>query len=351
MMNDAPRELVSLEKAERLLAETRDIDTIKEIRDKAQAVKGYAKKASFSKDIILHAAAIKVHAERRMGQVLNSLPLATSAPGNQYTGKKLDRSQDATGPIRLKDLGISKSDSARSQQIARLPAAKFNRYVKASVDAGQEPTTAGLLRLAKEQEVNGTMLPEADLPEGFIKNLHSLVAAGRQCGTIYADPPWAFRDTASRGAAKNHYPTMTLEQIAAEPVAQLAAEQSHLHLWTPSALLPDALKVIEAWGFQFRGSFVWVKPQMGVGHYWRTSHEILCLAVRRNLPFRDHSQRSWIELDRKGHSAKPEEIRELVQKVSPPPYLELYGRSVPPNRGWTVYGNQIVQPKEQHLSF
>ena len=140
-MNTEPRELALLTKAEQAMAEARDIDTIKAIRDKAQAVKAYAKKVGLGKNIILHAAAIKVQAERRLGQVLINIPLANSAPGNQFTGKQTDRSQDATGPIRLQELGITKSDSSRAQQIARLPAAAFNRYVKQSIDAGQEPTT------------------------------------------------------------------------------------------------------------------------------------------------------------------------------------------------------------------
>lgn len=345
-----PRELVLITRADQMLAEARDIDTIREIRDKAQAAKAYAKKVGLSKDIILHAAAIKVQAERRLGQVLINTPLANSAPGNQFTGKKLDRSQNATGPFHLRDLDITKSDSSRAQQIARLPAAAFNRYVKEAIDAGQEPTTAGLLRLAKEQHVNGTIVAQADLPEGFVDSLQELTASGCRFGTIYADPPWSFRDRATRGAADRHYPTLSTEQIAAEPVAQLAAEQSHLHLWCPSAMLPDAMKVMDAWGFKYRSSFVWVKPQMGVGHYWRCSHEIMLLGVRNNLPFRDHSQRSWIELDRNGHSAKPEEVRELVELVSPPPYLELYGRSIPPNHRWTVYDNQILPTTKDQRS-
>ncbi|MHB8973987.1 MAG: MT-A70 family methyltransferase [Pirellulaceae bacterium] len=349
-MNGASRELVLIEKAEQMLAEARDIDTIKEIRDKAQAARAYAKKAGLCKEIILHAAAIKVQAERRLGQLLANLPLANSAPGNQFTGKQLDRSQDATGPIRLQDLGITKSDSSRAQQIARLPAAVFNSYVRESIDAGQEPTTAGLLRLVKEQDVKGAVLADSELPAGFVTNLADLVAAGHRFSTIYADPPWSFRDRATRGAANNHYPTMSTDQIAAEPVAQLAADASHLHLWCPSALLADALRVIAAWGFEYRSSFVWVKPQMGIGHYWRCSHELMLLGVRKNLPFRDHSQRSWIELDRNGHSSKPEAIRGLVERVSPPAYLELYGRNVPTNQRWTVHGNQVLPPRKQHLS-
>ncbi len=349
-MNRTLRELVLIEKAEQMLAEARDIDTIKEIRDKAQAAKAYAKKVGLSKHIIIRASAIKVQAERRLGELLINLPLANSAPGNQFTGKETDRSHNATGPTRLKDLGITKSDSSRAQQIARLPAAVFNRYVKESVDAGQEPTTAGLLRLVKEQTVDATVITESQLPAGFVTNLNDLVAAGHRFGTIYADPPWSFRDRASRGAANNHYPTMTTDQIAAEPVAELAADSSHLHLWCPSAMLPDALQVIEAWKFDYRTFFVWVKRTIGMGHYWRCSHEILLLGVRNNLPFRDHRQRSWIEVDRRDHSPKPEEVRRLVEVVSPGPFLELYGRSAPPNPAWTVYGNQILPASKQHSS-
>lgn len=140
------RAILLITQADRLLAEARTLDDIKDIRDKAQAAQVYAKKAGLSKSIIVHASAIKVQAERRLGQILSTLPLVTSSPGNQHTGK-LDRSHDTTGPIRLHDLGITKSDTSRAQQIASLPATTFNGYVKECVNAGQEPTTAGRLRL------------------------------------------------------------------------------------------------------------------------------------------------------------------------------------------------------------
>jgi len=144
--SDLPRELVLLIKAEQVLAEARTLDDIKDIRDKAQAAQVYAKKAGLSKSIIVHASAIKVQAERRLGQILSTLPLATSSPGNQHTGK-LDRLHDTTCPLRWHDLGITESDSSRAQQIASLPATTFNGYVKDCVNAGQEPTSAGWLRL------------------------------------------------------------------------------------------------------------------------------------------------------------------------------------------------------------
>jgi N6-adenosine-specific RNA methylase IME4 len=78
---------------------------------------------------------------------------------------------------------------------------------------------------------------------------------------------------------------------------------------------------------------------MGIGNYWRVSHELLLLGVRGRCPFEDRSRKSWLQADRTEHSRKPREVREAIEKVSPGPYLELYGRER--IHGWTVYGNQI----------
>jgi hypothetical protein len=89
-----------------------------------------------------------------------------------------------------------------------------------------------------------------------------------------------------------------------------------------------------------RSSLVWIKPQMGIGNYWRNSHEILLTAIRGNAKgFNDRGLKSWILYDRGAHSAKPEEVRSYIERASPPPYLELFGRRSAPN--WTVWGNQI----------
>src|SRR5690606_38913847 len=104
--------------------------------------------------------------------------------------------------------------------------------------------------------------------------------------------------TVGRGAACRHYRTMPLDEICAEPVASLAAELAHLHLWTTNGFLREAFAVIDAWGFSNKSCFVWAKSQLGTGNYWRVSHEFLLLGVRGNLPFADRSQRSWLEAAR-----------------------------------------------------
>lgn len=180
-----------------------------------------------------------------------------------------------------------------------------------------------------------------------VENLQSLIDAGEKFGTIYADPPWEYSNQATRSAAFKTYrvdevtkkSTLTVDEIAWLPVKELSAARAHLHLWTTNAFLFEAKKIIDAWGFEYKSCFVWVKPQMGIGNYWRVSHEFLLLGVKGSLPFADKSLTSWLEHDRGEHSSKPERIRLMIEKASPGPYLELFGRHV--EKDWTICGNEL----------
>ena len=178
-------------------------------------------------------------------------------------------------------------------------------------------------------------------PMSVVRDLSQLVQSGRRFRTVYADPPWPYSNTAARGAAENHYRTMTLDDIRGEVVKDLVETAAHLHLWTTNAFLREAFDVIRAWGFKYKSCLIWTKPQLGMGNYWRVSHEYLLLGVRGNLPFQDRSVRSWQTARRTVHSRKPFLFRGLIEQVSPGPYLELYGREEHPNTDWTVYGNQV----------
>lgn len=175
----------------------------------------------------------------------------------------------------------------------------------------------------------------------IVRDLSVLIQGQAKFSTIYADPPWPYTNTAARGAAENHYRTMTLAKIRSEPVKALVSDQAHLHLWTTNAFLFEAFDVIRDWGFRYKSCLIWVKPQLGMGNYWRVSHEYLLLGVRGNLPFQDHTCRSWKLARRTVHSRKPFLFRGLIEQVSPGPYLELYGREEQPRSQWTVYGNQV----------
>ena len=194
---------------------------------------------------------------------------------------------------------------------------------------------AGRSDNASEVETELVALPS------IVRDLGALSGSGTRFSTIYADPPWPYTNTAARGAAENHYRTLTLEQIRGEPVRDLVADNAHLHLWTTNGFLREAFEVMQAWGFRYKSCLVWIKPQLGMGNYWRVSHEYLLLGVRGNLRFLDRTCRSWVLARRTIHSRKPFVFRELIERVSPGPYLELYGREEQPNTGWTVFGNQV----------
>jgi N6-adenosine-specific RNA methylase IME4 len=172
------------------------------------------------------------------------------------------------------------------------------------------------------------------------RDLDLLIQEGVEFRTILADPPWQYSNQATRGATDLHYPTMGTAEIAAMPIEKLAADVAQLHLWATTPLLPEAFKVIEAWGFEYKSCMVWLKP-WGTGSYWRVSQEFLLLATRGEAQFPDgqHNQRSWREAPKGRHSEKPEEFRELVEAVSQAPRLELFARK--PVAGWTVWGDEI----------
>ena len=170
-------------------------------------------------------------------------------------------------------------------------------------------------------------------------DLHELISGGKRFSTVYADPPWLYGNQGTRAATSNHYGGMTVSEIAELPVSELAEENAHLHLWTTNAFLFDCRAIMEAWGFTYKSCCVWVKPQMGIGNYWRVSHEFLLFGVRGKAPFQDRSLKSWHEEKRTKHSAKPEAFRQFIERASPPSYLEMFARRHAP--GWTVWGNEI----------
>jgi N6-adenosine-specific RNA methylase IME4 len=174
-----------------------------------------------------------------------------------------------------------------------------------------------------------------------VADLHDLAQRHISFATILADPAWPYDDRASRGAASNHYPAMPLEEIAALPIGQLAADVAHLHLWTTTSFLREAFDIIEVWGFTYKSVFVWNKKQLGVGHYYRVATEFLLLGVRGSARFKRRDLRNWTVRDRGRHSAKPQSIIEMIETVSPAPRLELFARGPFPRQGWCRWGRAI----------
>lgn len=174
--------------------------------------------------------------------------------------------------------------------------------------------------------------------EEKINQTENKINKSKKYRTILADPPWRKNQTGARGAAA-HYALMPLERIKTMPVADLAEENSHLFLWTPNNIIPEALQVVRAWGFTYRNMLVWGKPKLGLGVYIRTSHESCIFATRGKAPVKFHAQPSFMFCSQQDHSHKPEEQFAIIERLSDGPYLELFARRRQP--GWDVWGNEI----------
>jgi N6-adenosine-specific RNA methylase IME4 len=185
-----------------------------------------------------------------------------------------------------------------------------------------------------------------------------MAAEGQKFACILADPAWQFINRTGKVAPEHRrlsrYGTMDLATIAALPVDEIAASTAHLYLWVPNALLPDGLRVMSEWGFQYKANIVWRKIRKdggsdgrGVGFYFRNVTEIVLFGVRgknaRTLqPGR--TQVNYLETRKREHSRKPDEIYPIIEACSPGPRIELFARGVRP--GWKVWGNEAVDTYE-----
>ena len=162
---------------------------------------------------------------------------------------------------------------------------------------------------------------------------------------IYADPPWQYGDERSggnHGGAVDPYNTMGINELKNMPIASLAEDNAVLFLWATAPLLPEALELINAWGFKYKTNFIWDKVKHNMGHYNSVRHELLLIATKGsctpdNVQLFDSVQ-SIERTDR--HSEKPEEFRKIIETL----YtfgnkLEMFARKSV--EGWEVFGNEL----------
>lgn len=175
----------------------------------------------------------------------------------------------------------------------------------------------------------------------------------RKYGVILADPPWSFRNWSAKGTGRNavsHYDCLDFSALAALPVADLAADDCALFLWATDPLLPRALELIEAWGFEYKTvAFYWVKLNSAAKHdgdyftglgYWTRANPEQCLLATRGKPSRQAKDvRRLVVEKRREHSRKPDCVRERIERLVAGPYLELFARET--KHGWDRWGDQV----------
>ncbi len=159
----------------------------------------------------------------------------------------------------------------------------------------------------------------------------------------YADPPWDIAQKGKRGAIQ-HYNLMTLERIKAMGplIRELSDDNATLLLWVTNAALPAGIEVLKSWGFTYKSNAAWDKYYMGLGSYFRSSHETLLHGIRGKAPFKFHGQRSTLLFPRTEHSHKPDEMIPLIERLLDGPYAELFARRRPSSRSdWSIWGNEV----------
>ena len=171
-------------------------------------------------------------------------------------------------------------------------------------------------------------------------------------GVILADPPWDYRN-GGNGRARAHYPLMTIDELCAVPVASMAADDAIMLMWSTWPQVTGAVRVIDAWGFEYVTGFPWVKlyeppvtdlfgnhkirPTWGTGAWVRGCSEPIFICKRGKVKPPEQQFMGLIS-KRMQHSRKPDSIHEYAESF-PGPYLELFARR--PRSGWSVWGNEV----------
>ena len=238
-----------LDAAKRHLDEARSYEQLRKVRAEARALETFAKAVGAGREAQRRCAEYVLRADQRLGQELRKAEKAKGGGGRH--GRK--RSRDATASpasAKLSDLGITKSQSSRVHALAAVPEKVFEEYIATA----PEISLGGALKLT---EVKRTRRAAKERELAAKTKAAASKLGAKLYGVIYADPPWRFepysRDTGMDRAADNHYPTLTVSEIAALKVP--TARDCVLFLWATAPMLPEALNVLGSWGFAYKTHF------------------------------------------------------------------------------------------------
>lgn len=233
----------------------------------------------------------------------------------------------------------------------------LQRVIGTALDKGEEIDALAKLSPERREEViakaeaggqvSAKVLVKKERREEREEVLADKIAAlpTKRYGVILADPEWRFetysRETGMDRAADNHYPTSVTDDICARPVGDIAADDCVLFLWATVPMLPDALRVMEAWRFGYKSHFIWNKDKVGTGYWNRNKHELLLVGTRGNIPAPAMGEQAHSVIDSpvRQHSEKPAAFYALIEAYFPNlPKIELNARRA--RAGWERWGNE-----------
>jgi N6-adenosine-specific RNA methylase IME4 len=299
--------------ARNALALATRIDEVKHLRDKTLAMEVYAYQAK-DKELVALSTEMKRRAQRRLGQLMAVAEKARAGRPSKKIGvlKTPILSLAAQGI----DKGLAKAarrDAAMPEPIFEASVAKDVKVATAVVEGGREIIAA--IRAEHHQEKLARRIARE-------KQLGARQRAlpVRKYGVILADPEWRFEFWSEKlmtnSSAANHYPTSDLQDIKERNVTSISADDAVLFLWATVPMLPQAIEVMNAWGFRYVSQFVWVKKgKVGTGYWNRNQHELLLIGTRGNIPLPAPGTQpsSVIEAPGGKHSQKPLQAYEIIE--------------------------------------
>ena len=329
-------ELVHYNTMRHALMQAHELDEVKGIRDRAAALRAYAKQAGEGLENQNLMAEIKIRAERRAGEILAETDRNREGRPEKLAqaGRVISEYQEV-----CKDADIPRATAERWQEVARIPEELFEEHLATKKENRQEITSAALLKLSSD-----ILMAE----RRKWKNVTARSLPPTTYNVLYADPAWEYSNTGVHGAADHHYETMSTEKLKTllADIEMRVDANAVLFLWATNPLLVDALEVVNAWGFQYKTNMVWVKTELkkpGSGFYVRGRHELLFICTRGNFTPLDQNISppigSIIESPVREHSRKPEEVYGIIERLYPGcNYIELFSRSA--RNGWNAWGNE-----------
>ncbi len=344
---EATEALILRDNARQQLEQIRTIDSGLTYLNKVQAMQTWAKAEKMDAELQNTIAEQKIRTQRKLGELLKEgqergeVASQSKNPGGNFGIKELNTKKDIKT---LSEIGLTPHQSMNFKMMASIDEDEFETVIHEKQqkvkEAVSELTTAGVLAYIRKKQNEDR---RSDMRESH-DNIE--LTANKKYRVIYADPPWMYdkgKELSDKyGDVLKHYPAMETEDICLLPVSELCENNCVLFMWATAPKLPEALQVIEAWGFQYKTNIVWDKVKHNFGFYFSVRHELLLIAGRgSSTPDSKKLHDSVISIERSSkHSEKPEYFRQLIDSMyTAGNKIELFARK--PTDGWYVWGNEI----------
>jgi N6-adenosine-specific RNA methylase IME4 len=358
-------ELSTYDIAKQALALAVTVDEAKAIHDDAERMAFYARQAN-DRELIADAMALVMQARRRLGELLIKAKEAGQLSRGGRPSKEAETPAKSEGVlpggpmtrVTLKEAGIDWKLSSEAQKLAGYAEDDF----EAVIEKGRQKIRAGgavVINPVKDLSTREKQL-HRDVREAVLAAKQKALPE-RRYGVIYADPEWKWKSWGPGGMSRApDYPTSETSVIAdrlgevvagSRPTPALAADDCVLFLWATNPMLPDALKVMKAWGFDYVTNLAWDKVSFGTGYWVRERHELLLIGTRGHVPAPAMGSQweSLVQSPRGEPSVKPVWAYELIESYYPNlPKIELNARVR--RDGWDAWGFEAPEAEPYEAS-